>query len=536
MIVRERRRIAALARTASSLDDKLQVAEKATEVSEAALRSYMDDQRHEFTALSQAQQEQILSLMDMVREDADLSVYYDMIGHRASSSSENVIDPKLVILANERIRVLERQLQELQSELQVNESYRERLGELTNTVGLKIQECDDLQEELSDLRAALRQIREATSTAGGIDSVAEYNGLGADVLEIVDGALHPSRTPFKVKRRSPRSKATGSSEKSSRNFLSPRLKKHVELMHTSDSAEESDAPEWAADIMADLALIAEGKIPPALEGSPLILAVGSQLEEGNVFDRLNDPENFTGVQKQVRSKRPTAVKAKRSKSPSSQGQEVRKAMSREIADRLDKITIPDVPSSELAVTPMALAGPSSGAVDLLSIESKPEHRSVFERLMSPSQYTGTQKGRFEKSQAKRDKVAEEVADRLLDDLLESDNERQENGRGRGESARKTDYTEQDVFERLQRTATHSYALKHNGTMLPDTSFYDGRGSSSIHGTPDERRGVPRAEPAADDSLSSGYKRLNVFERLQKTTTEAFAKKTNKGKQDGTEGG
>jgi hypothetical protein len=102
----------------------------------------------------------------------------------------------------------------------------------------------------------------------------------------------------------------------------------------------------------------------------------------------------------------------------------------------------------------------------------------------------------------------------------------------------TDYTEQDVFERLQRTATQSYALKHNGAVLPDTSFYDANGStSSVHDTPEGRKGPSQSEPpmVQDKSSNSDYTSLNVFERLQKTTTEAFAKKTNKAKHEGTEG-
>jgi hypothetical protein len=44
-----------------------------------------------------------------------------------------------------------------------------------------------------------------------------------------------------------------------------------------------------------------------------------------------------------------------------------------------------------------------------------------------------------------------------------------------------------------------------------------------------------SEPSTveDTSSNSDYKNLNVFERLQKTTTEAFAKKTNKATHEGT---
>ena len=541
MIVRERRRIAALARTASALDEKLQAASKTAEAREAALRSYMDDQRHEFAALSQTQQEQILALMDMVRDDADFSALKDnlgdLLGQGQSSESNNTFDPKLFILSNERIKVLEHQLEERQSESNANDSYRVRLGELTTSLDTKSRECEDLQGELTDLRGTLRQIRDVTSMQAITDSAHEI-GLRADVLEIVRGALHIAHTPSKVMRRTPRTSATGSTDKASRHFLSPRLKKHVELMHTSDSGEDTDAPEWAADIMADLALIAEGNIPPASESSPSLLEVGSQPDQFSVFDRLNDPVNFTGVQKQVRSKKFVLERSKRSKSPSHHGQEERKAMSREIADRLDKIVVPGVEVSEAAVTPLA-AAESTKSIDQRSIE-KSGQRSVFDRLVSPSQYTGTQKGKFQNNQARRDQAADDVADRLLDNLLNSSDssEPRESSIAKGVTTRSmlTDYTEQDVFERLQRTATQSYALKHNGTMLPDTSFYDSRGSaSSIHDSPDGRKAPLSSEPSTVEATSSSSvpKKLNVFERLQKTTTEAFAKKTSKAKHEGT---
>jgi hypothetical protein len=542
MIVRERRRIAALARTASALDEKLQAASKTAEASEAALRSYMDDQRHEFAALSQTQQEQILALMDIVRDDADFSALKDnlgdLLGQGQSSESNNAFDPKLFILSNERIKVLEHQLEDRQSESNANDSYRVRLGELTTSLDTKSRECEDLQEELTDLRGTLRQIRDVTSKQAITDSVHEI-GLRANVLEIVRGALHTAHTSSKVMRRSPRTSATGSTDKANRHFLSPRLKKHVELMHTSDSGEDTDAPGWAADIMADLALIAEGKIPSALESSPSLLEVVSQPEQFSVFDRLNDPVNFTGVQKQVRSKKIVLERNKRSKSPSHHGQEERKAMSREIADRLDKIVVPGGEVSEATVTPLA-AAESTKSIDQRSIESKSGQRSVFDRLVSPSQYTGTQKGKFQNNQARRDQAADDVADRLLDNLLNSSDtsEPRESSTAKGATTRSmiTDYTEQDVFERLQRTATQSYALKHNGTMLPDTSFYDTKSSaSSIHDSPEGRKVPLPSEPSTVEATSSSsvHKKLNVFERLQKTTTEAFAKKTNKAKHEGT---
>ena len=58
MIVRERRRVASLARTASSLDEKVQEAEAATRAKESAFRAYVEEQQHEVAMLAQNQQEQ----------------------------------------------------------------------------------------------------------------------------------------------------------------------------------------------------------------------------------------------------------------------------------------------------------------------------------------------------------------------------------------------------------------------------------------------------------------------------------------------
>ena len=61
MVVRERRRISALARTASSLDDKLQQKERAAEESEANLRAYRNEQRQLEQRQLAGQQKSILS-------------------------------------------------------------------------------------------------------------------------------------------------------------------------------------------------------------------------------------------------------------------------------------------------------------------------------------------------------------------------------------------------------------------------------------------------------------------------------------------
>merc|ERR1712238_443845 len=93
MVVRERRRIASLARTASSLDEKVQETESSLANKDAAFRAYVDEQRLEAASLAQSQQEHILSLMEMVKEDQ-------------IDESETPDATKFLVLANERINAL----------------------------------------------------------------------------------------------------------------------------------------------------------------------------------------------------------------------------------------------------------------------------------------------------------------------------------------------------------------------------------------------------------------------------------------------
>ena len=99
MIVRERRRIAALAKVASSMDERVQATEKALVVSEAALRSSLEDHRRDVADLEQRQHDQIISLIDMVTESADLK----FIESEDDLQSVVMFQKKLLVLANERV-------------------------------------------------------------------------------------------------------------------------------------------------------------------------------------------------------------------------------------------------------------------------------------------------------------------------------------------------------------------------------------------------------------------------------------------------
>jgi hypothetical protein len=544
MIVRERRRIAALARTASSLDERVQESVRSAEASEAALRSYMDEQRHQLATMTQTQQEQILSLMDMVKQDSDTSFTFDC--------SEGMSDPKLIVLANERIKVLESQLGALQSEADAAASYRTRIEELAENLKNSVHENEDLKEELSSLRAALKEIKESMTKCSD-DSEEESERL-SHVLDVVKSALKSPQRTANDMRSSPH--ASGGRETL---YSSPRLK-NIQLFSASDSADELDDEiiDWADDIMADLALIAEGKIPPSLVSSPSYNESQSHMEK-NVFERLTDPENFTGIQKQALIKRRgKGRRGKRSKSPSSRGQQERRALSKEISDQLDRIVIPgDEDATESAsstprysneseaMTATTSASTSATVGPVVSTDER-ESRSVFDRLMSPSQYTGTQKDRYhQKAKEKRTaSVVQDNEDRLLDDLLQSDSDaidRSDRGSSSSKNARANSNADSYDFHRTQSTSSTMNNPRGNDTLFPD--HYDSRINFRSELMPpddqdeDEREimSVPTAsrfrETPLERNYNAEYTSLNVFERLTRTTTEAYANKTNRWKRD-----
>eukprot|EP00977_Amphora_coffeiformis_P010190 scaffold2363_cov159-Amphora_coffeaeformis.AAC.52 len=467
MVVRERRRISALARTASSLDDKLQQAEKAVEGSEAHLRAYMDEQNRVAAELSHSQQKSILSLMEMVKGGSKTSASQEGEEHGDSD------DRKLLVLANERIALLESQITNLESECN-----QER----------------DPPEDMVKLREAYDQACECRDS---------------DLLASDD-----------------------------------------------DASEDAD---WAAELMEDLAFIAEGKIPPSLQDLPgfaeQVAEVGNtpveieNTDTTSVFDRLTNPDNFTGTQKR---------KAKRSKKV--QGHASSQRSRQERNDQAVKTSIPETHTlPDSSTTPTHQTG--QGGPEPTT--SKKKYKSVFDRLISPSQATGVQRQKMARknqsgegsepsNEAER---SEDEFDRMLEDalgesggalddieggkmtqdsrslsdsnILESPSSQDKRAMGRHYS----DYAEQDVFERLSKTSTVSYQIRQGdpgrqGSITPENLLVEhhGRSSGSLHHHRDSHEELHNNH----EDHQASYGRQNVFERLQKPT-EAYAKKVHKPK-------
>jgi len=523
MVVRERRRIAALARTASKLDEKVQEAEASSMAKDAAFRSYVDEQRLEAAALAQNQQEHILSLMEMVKESpANESIEYDDYSlKKIESHSSESSNSKLLVLANERIAVLERQLNEISLGRDAVQKHREREEAALSVLEEKKKECEDLEEDVDDLRSALRRIREELARGGigpGISEDSESIPTIQTVQDILANALHPSSGSVGScsKRRRTSTSMMGHSPS-----LAPSIKRETYFMHSSDSDE---MPDWAEDIMADLAVIAEGKMPSSLMQSKEVLAAESHLSD-NVFDRLNNPVSFTGVQKQRNA---SNLRSGRSRS-NSEGQKQRKMISMQVADSLNKVTIPGTKEKKKEA--------GRKPKETRSSKSEAEKRSVFDRLLSPSNLTGTQKQKFAKNRGRNLEKAIQNdhvslrgrgkngdydsdcsegldAENLLDELLV-------NSRDSHNPSKLNDYKQIDVFERLNKTTTQAYAVKQN-TNIAEKMLDDVLNSSDSDS--EEHEDAPKGELRFE--RLEEYASQNVFERLQRTTTEAYAKKAN----------
>lgn len=493
MVVKERRRVGALARSSSLLDTKLQVAEKNSREKSDALRNYMEEFQKEKNTLIQSHQEHILSLMDLVREN--------------DSSDDSSRKQELEYLADERIRALTAQVETYKSELETAEMELIRLGEIENEIHKIRKDSRSAQKNLRGALSSMRSLHQlVTRKTETLDPA-----LSKEIISIIDDGLSFGTDNMEIR-------------------VSPKLRRQsIQLDPFSDEAimiddsEVEEVPAWANDIMKDLSIIAEGNIPPSLsalasdiESTPPP-STNKSGEDTSVFDRLNDPSTFTGTQKKaLKSRKP---KKERAHNKERSGPEVRRVMAENIAESLNKISVPD---------------PQTQDDQDFEEDGEKQYLTVFERLMSPSQYTGTQREKVQKSKSKAEKIQNEVAERILDDILTDNVDNHDISVDHTLSLeRAEEYARQDVFERLQKTTTQSYAVKYHG---PDTTSGESRlQTAATSGSPTRTKSFHDADsrqPSRENTSlnverQTTSKYTNVFERLQNTTTEAYAKKTRK---------
>ena len=504
MVVRERRRVLSLARTAASLDERAAEAEKLAESREEALVSHVEEERHQRALMAQNQQEQIMSLMALVQDEDEQKSRADSAHSRAVGDNDTNLagavsaiggddstgtirpsrstDSMVMILSNERIAVLERQVAELEGEREAKEVHKRNEAEMRDELKSKALELEETRSELHHLKSSLRQVREmlakernssdarlakendatvsenigqstqevTTTSIASLEGTASSCSTYRLVDEIIHEALHPSAL-------SPRKKASdhnkissnGYLNSASESFYSPGVKSRIVLAQGSDSEDEEDVPAWANDIMADLAIIAQGQMPPSLKkekkkskrkggtkkekskgdtggadasSQPGGATSSRSQEESNVFERLTKPENWTGAVKQsfISSDRPHPRHIEPPSSnpldPSPTGTSTRKVIESKV-------------SFEEAALPTKAQGEEKKA-----IPKKP----VFDRLTDPENFTGVQKQSFLSSSTHRQPagtstivsddatgtsaIYDDVADRTISEILASDSD------------------------------------------------------------------------------------------------------------------
>ena len=282
MVVRERRRVASLAKTVGTFEaraSQLEMEKEKEKEEREDMKRAVDVDR----AKMERDHERNLSALMMVVSGEEGGDY------TAADSRVKVMEEKLEHLKG-RLRDVQKDKEELAAYKMMERALNDALRE-------KGAECERLVEERDELKQALRRRQP------------------------------PPHQPPQVQRRhtsSPTVQSSGSDRKrpspplrprppTSKSNVSPPLG-FAEL--SGDSSDDEEAPEWANDIMSDLALIAEGVMPESLLRSSSDSRVNDEnrlcvdVDNANsskgkkggddgrgVFQRLMSPSTYTGIHK-----------------------------------------------------------------------------------------------------------------------------------------------------------------------------------------------------------------------------------------------
>jgi hypothetical protein len=441
MVVRERRRVAKLARTASSLDQKKLDAENIASSKEAALRSHMEESKNERVAMAQNHQEKILSLMSLLHQDQE--------GQEEGQSSPERHESVILALANERIDALEKQLEEMQTEkistqvLQAREDETvEELSKLTDEHGRVLDQSAQLRLSLSNVRKRLVSKESDFSLPDSKDKV--------DILKLIDNALKESTTsqngegPIKQSPSSLNRRSTG---------LMQSTIYETESEDEDGPTDDSQVPEWAGHIMEDLAIIAEGNVPPSLKKpkshKPPIRATGS------VFDRLSNVDNYTGSQRNIPDR-------------FNDDASVGSTFSSRSTVRKDRASLMRVQSN----------GQTNNTIITTPVRSRSRSNTPVRKVSNsstPTPFRHTTPGTPGSVKSSRGRLTERITGILKDNHggigppkeLSIPNKDGKSIFGNDEKRFISAYTKKDVFERLQKKMTNSYALAQKAVIAED---------------------------------------------------------------------
>jgi len=411
MIVKERQRVVALARSASKLDEDIILLQKEKQVIDAALRAQNSEYSHERRQIANENQELILSLMSLV-QTADTS--------KDVTSSDSINQTSVAMtLAQQRIVAMEQEISLLKKGCRNYVTMEQQNNKLVSELESERREVKILSDKLSYMRGILKTVRDKVPSADSRSrsssrssspllglAIAPPSNSNKEVHQIIKKALdRPISRPSE-----------------SRNYFSS---------DSDDDVEEESIPEWADAIMSDLHIISEGGIPESMRGL--------NLDSSDVFKRLANPHNFTGTQKHTKDfDRPRSGGEKR--------------------------------ATPLATTVISLNPRFPDEDDLVSIsnhqtysKSDVKHsnssdpmaksrRSVYQRLSSPSNYTEAHKTALKQFSSEPISPNEVLS-------LSSQDKPPLRSRPKSAGSKDSTCTKNNVFERLQRNVTASFAGK-----------------------------------------------------------------------------
>ena len=451
MIVKERRRVATLVRTASKLDEKLIQLDQERGSMEAALQAQLAEQKHTQSTMANEQHNLILSLISLVKDDSNET---DITSIDSSSSQ------LVVTFAQQRIQALEDEVQALRDECVSLKSIHDRYHEMVSSFHDEKKETEILRNEVAHLYDVLRQVRDKipSSPESKSRTTSRSNSplLGLDIIT--------TSKNFK-------SKENHSNKQDVRNLIQNTLKRPLtagsrEGLYFSDSEDDTESveeiPEWADDIMADLQVIAAGGVPESLRDCN---------PAENVFARLADPHNYTGTQKHTRRiDRPNTGEIPNE------------------ANQLDNVKVttsivslnPQFDSNDKDTDDIEVAG-----LQKPTTKSSKARRSVYQRLHSPSSFTGTHKNAVQEdkqpivriqghSKALENEIFSEITSSSSNQITATKHRSYSSATSKDEfeesaasnkvqqqksTGKITSYIQQNVFERFQHTVTASFAGK-----------------------------------------------------------------------------
>ena len=444
MVVRERRRVAKLARTASSLDQKALDAENKAQSKEAALRSHMEEGKNERVAIAQNHQEKILSLMALLHQDQEDQDQSN--GATSPQTKESVI----LTLANERIDTLEKQIEEMQLEKRRREEDKSKNDEMIKEMNTLTEEYGNLLGQSNKMRSSLAVIKDSI-TSHSADLGMPGSNARKEILNLIDNTLNQESN---LKGNTPK--------KSSRPPLTRRIIKlqgyETESEDEDEQMNSSQLPDWAGHIMEDLAIIAQGDVPLSLQKTKSNRPPMS----GSVFDRLSNPENYTGSQRNIHDRNIDEMSISSTySSRSTVRKDMASLMKAKVSQQNNRNSTPTRPRSS-SNTPV---------------------RKRSHNTPTPFRHTNLGTSRSAKSTSSKSRLTSRISEILKDNSgsagpptelsipTRTSEDIQQNFFGNnGEKGFINAYTQNDVFERLQKNMTNSYALAQKASVEEDERF------------------------------------------------------------------